>query len=420
MEDPSQPSSDSVGYLELIRTNVQFRRLWIGTLVSMLGDWFNTIALYKLIATLTGSPLALGAVFLSKMLPWALVSPLAGYLVDRFNRRRLMIVADLLRAVVVLGFLFVHKVEHIPWVYVLIMLQIVLGSVFNPAKNASVPNITHPRELLTANALSSATWSVMLALGAGLGGLATEWFGTDAVFILDSGTYLVSAYFIYRTRIPQHTEPASQSGVSHAYTQILDGWRYMIHYPQIGRIALAKTTWALGGGGMVYMLTLLGESIMPAAQATGIGLLFCIRGIGTGVGPILARNLFENRKTWPALLGSCVVISGLFYTTVGTNAALIWIVIAIFSAHAASGATWVLSTVLLQERSEDRFRGRVFASDWLLVLLTDSVSILSASLLLEFQILTLNAAFTLFAAIQILCGLAWLLFITPSEKRMLQ
>ena len=417
MEDPSQPAPNSAGYLELIRTNVNFRRLWIGTLVSLLGDWFNTIALYKLIATLTGSPLALGAVFLSKMLPWALVSPLAGYLVDRFNRRRLMIISDLLRAVVVLGFLFVHKVEHIPWVYVLITLQIVLGSVFNPAKNASVPNITKPRELLTANALSSATWSVMLALGAGLGGLATEWFGTQAVFIMDSGTYLVSAYFIYRTRIPQHTEPANQAGISHAYHQVLDGWRYMIRRPQIGRIALAKTTWALGGGGMVYMLTLLGESIMPAAQATGIGLLFCVRGIGTGVGPIVARNLFENRKTWPALLGICVVISGFFYTSVGTNAALYWIIIAIFCAHAASGATWVLSTVLLQERSEDRFRGRVFASDWLLVLLTDSVSILSASLLLEFQVLSLNAAFSVFAAVQILCGVAWLLFVTPSEKR---
>ena len=204
----SQPAShdvevtDQAGYWELVRDNVNLRRLWIGSVVSLLGDWFNTIALYTLVFRLTGSPFALGAVFIFKMLPWALASPIAGVLVDRFDRRRLMIFSDLMRAVIVLGFLLIDEASDVVLVYGLIALQVVVGAVFVPAKSASIPNITSPRELLTANALLSASWSVMLALGAALGGFATEWFGEQAVFIIDSFTYLVSAYFIHRTTIP--------------------------------------------------------------------------------------------------------------------------------------------------------------------------------------------------------------------------
>ncbi|MBZ0113845.1 MAG: MFS transporter, partial [Thermoanaerobaculia bacterium] len=137
----SSPDQDS-GYRELLRTNVNFRRLWIATLVSLLGDWFNTIALYTLVSRLTGSPLALGAVFLCKMVPLGLASPIAGVLVDRWDRRRVMIGSDLLRSVVVLGFLFIDDASHVPALYALIAAQVIIGSVFEPARSASLPNIT--------------------------------------------------------------------------------------------------------------------------------------------------------------------------------------------------------------------------------------------------------------------------------------
>ena len=385
----------------------------MGNIVSLLGDWFNTIALYHLIAQLTGSPLAMGGVFLFKLLPWGLVSPLAGVIVDRFNRRQVMIISDLLRAVVVLGFLLVETPSQVPLVYLLIALQVIIGSVFNPAKSASVPNITTPRELLTANALSSATWSVMLALGAGLGGIATEFLGTDAVFILDSLTYLVSAVFIYRTVIPQETDKPTDTAnpIADAFRAIVEGARYMLKYPRIGKIALAKTTWAIGGGAMVYMLTLLGQEVLPNLAAFGIGLLFLIRGLGTGIGPIIARSAFTNQDRWPGLLGLFVATSGVFYLTLGFATATWVICLAVLLAHAASGANWVLATVILQQESADQLRGRVFAFEWLMVLVTESASILAASLLLESDLLTLREAFFLFAGLQVLSGLAWMLAI---------
>ena len=407
------------GYLELLRKNRDFRNLWIGTLVSQLGDWFNTIALYQLINTLTGSPLAMGGVFLFKLLPWALISPFAGILVDRFNRRQVMIISDILRAIVVLGFLLIDSAEQVPLIYLLITLQVVIGAVFVPAKSASIPNITEPKDLLTANAISSATWSVMLAMGAGLGGIATEFIGTDGVFIIDSATYIVSALFIYRTVIPQRTDEEPKAGfIRSSYKSIVEGWSYLRKNPPIGRIALAKASWAVGGGATVYMLTLIGPEITPGAEATGIGTLFFARGLGTGIGPIIARAVFKDQRIWPAVLGISVILSGVFYATIGFSQWPLWVIGAVVLAHSASGANWVLATVLLQQRSADRLRGRVFATEWLFVLLTESISIFIASLLLEAEVLQLTDAFIVFASLQVVCGIIWLLTVVPAEKKM--
>ena len=410
--------AEQAGYLELVRANVNFRRLWLGNIVSLLGDWFNTIALYKLVDDLTGSPFALGAVFITKMLPWALASPAAGLLVDRLNRRRVMIGSDLLRALVVLGFLFVDTPEEVYLLFVLTALQVTIGSVFQPAQSASIPNITTPRELLTANALMSATWSILLAFGAALGGFATEALGVRAVFLIDSLTYLVSAYFIWRTTIPQQTEgPDAGSLWQTAIHKVLDGWGHLRAAPRIGRIAFAKAAWAAGGGALVYMLALLGEEITPGAQAVGIGILFSARGIGTGIGPIIARQVFQDPRRWPSVIGWCIVFSGAVYTLVGYLGWTYWIVLPVILAHAASGANWVLATVMLQKRTEDRYRGRVFATEWLLVMLADTFSILAASLLLESAALDLRVSFRVFAAVQIAAGLLWTALVVPREQQ---
>jgi MFS family permease len=411
-------SAAPAGYRELLAHNADFRRLWIGQVVSLLGDWFNTIALYTLVDRLTGSPLALGGVFLLKLLPLGLASPLAGVVVDRWNRRRVMIASDLVRALLVLGFLVVDTAAEVPLLYLLVVAQVVAGSVFEPARAASLPNITSARELLTANALAAATWSAMLALGAAVGGLAAEWLGLRAVFAIDSATYLVSAFFVYRTTIPQRTDPPAPGAAwARAFGNIADGWRYLGRHAAAGRMALAKAQWSLGGGALVYMLALLGERVAPGAQAVGIGVLFAVRGLGTGFGPVLARRLFVDPRAWPALMGTTVALSGVAYAAVGGLAWSWWVVVPIFVAHAASGANWVLSTVELQRRTEDRFRGRAFATDWLLVTVAESASILAASLLLESGAVGLRGAFFAFAGLQVLCGALWLATVVPVERR---
>ncbi len=415
---PPGPRRGEVGYGALLRTNAGVRRLWAGTIVSLFGDWFNTLALYRLVLDMTGSETALGGVFLTKMLPLALASPIAGVLADRLDRRKLMIGADLVRAGIVLGFLFVRDAGDLWLLYVLASAQIAVSAAFTPAKNAMLPRITQKGELLTANALLSATWSVMLAVGAAAGGPVVDAFGTDVVFWLDAGTYLVSAAFIARIRVPARTPEPSERGVIRAgLRQIADGWRYLRARPEIGRIALAKATWGVGGGGLVLALAVLGDRLFPSAGTTGIGVLFAARGLGTGLGPVLARALFRDARRWPAVLGASIVASGLAYGGVALAGDARWAVAAlVVFAHAASGSNWVLSTTLLQERAEDRLRGRVIATDWLLVTLVQSASVLTASVLME-RGLPVGTVVLGLAGLQILTGVLWLTLVVPSEAR---
>lgn len=407
---PIEPIAEArAGYLELLRGNANYRRLWLGDVASNLGDWFNIIAIYTLVERLTGSPLALGLVFVTKSLPFALASPIAGLVADRVNRRRLMIASDLVRAVIVLGLVFVRRPEDVAWIYVLGALQMIVSAAFIPARSASIPNITTPRELLTANALTAATWSALLAIGSALGGFVTEWIGARAVFAIDSATYVISAAYIWSATIPQTTDAAPAGPLLRtAVTQVMDGWRHMWRRPRIGRIALTKSAWALGGGGLVYMLALFGQRLLPSAPSVGIGWLYAARGLGTGLGPILMRRTAPERERWPAVIGWGIVFTGCAYLAVAGLHTFWLLALLIVLAHSTSGANWVASTVLLQERTEDRFRGRVFATEWLILTLVDSAAIVASSLLLENGVFTLRQGMMAFAGLQIATGVAWL------------
>ena len=147
-----------------------------------MGDWFDTLALYTLILQLTGSGRDVGLLLVARFVPSFFFGPISGVVADRFSRQRIMIISDILRAVVVLGFLFVRRADQLWIIYVLTVLQLGLSTFFEPAKTAAIPSIVEPRELVTANAISSVTWSAMLTLGAAIGGLITGTLGTDVGF----------------------------------------------------------------------------------------------------------------------------------------------------------------------------------------------------------------------------------------------
>ena len=409
-------TSAPVGYVALVRHNRNFRNLWLGNVISLLGDWLNFVAIVSLILGLTGSPLALSLVFIAKLFPAALGSPVAGLIVDRFNRRKLMIVCDLVRAAIVLGLLFVDDSGDVVLAYVLTTVQVLVSAVFQPAQTSSIPNVTSGEELLTANALMAASWSVMLALGAALGGFATALFGSQAVFVMDSATYLVSAGFIFLATIPQRTEPASTGPLFRtAAKDIVTGWRRMRERLEIGRISIAKSVWAIGGGGLVFLLALVGTRLLPDAPDIGLGVLFAARGVGTGIGPILARRHLVDRSRWPVILGILVSLCGASYAVLSFVPWGYWLAACVMAAHAAGGANWVMSTVILQERSIDAFRGRIFATEWLMVMTVESLSTLAAGALLQFEILALRGTILLFATLQIVSGICWVYWIRRHE-----
>ncbi|MCA1577705.1 MAG: MFS transporter [Acidobacteria bacterium] len=392
VEAKSPQNYEPVGYIDLLRRNRAFRQLWLGQVVSQLGDWFNTIALYTIILNLTGSGRDVGLLLVARFLPSFLFGPLSGVVADRFSRQRIMIISDLLRAVVVLGFLFVRRADQLWIVYVLTVLQLGLSTFFEPAKTAAIPSIVEDRELVAANAISSVTWSVMLTLGAAIGGLITGWFGTDVAFILDAATYLLSAALIARIRVqkrPKREGPKLTFGRALGITQTLEGIRYVKDRPRVLALLLVKPAWGIGGG-ILTLLAVFGERIFPVGKsaATGIGVLFAARGIGTAVGPIVARRIAgEGEKRMQTSIGISFIIAGVFYAAFGSATSFILALVVLGIAHCGGSILWVFSTVILQRAVEDNFRGRVFAAELALLTLTMAASNYATGELLDrFQV----------------------------------
>ena len=378
-EKKTLPTHDSVGYIELLRNNRSFRQLWLGQVVSQMGDWFDTIALYTIILNLTGSGRDVGLLLVARFVPSFLFGPISGVVADRFSRQKIMIVTDILRAVVVLGFLFVRTADQLWIVYVLTVFQLALSTFFEPAKTAAIPSIVSDRELVPANAISSVTWSVMLTLGAAIGGVITGWFGTDVAFILDAVTYLLSAALIASIRVGKRRKREQQKltlGRALGVTQTIEGIRYVKSRPNVLALLLVKPAWGLGGG-ILTLLAVFGERVFPVGNspATGIGVLFAARGIGTAVGPIVARRLAgEGQRRMQGSIGISFLIGGLFYMLFGASTSFVMALIVLGVAHCGGSILWVFSTVILQRVVEDKFRGRVFAAELALFTLTMAAS----------------------------------------------
>jgi len=370
---------EPVGYIDLLRRNRSFRQLWLGQVVSQMGDWFNTIALYTIILKLTGSGRDVGLLLVARFLPSFLFGPISGVVADRFSRQRIMIVSDLLRAVVVLGFLFVRRPDQLWIIYVLTVFQLGLSTFFEPAKTAAIPSIVEDRELVAANAISSVTWSAMLTIGAAIGGLITGWFGTDVAFVLDATTYLLSAALIASIRVPKRRKRERQKlglGRLLGITETIDGIRYVKNRPRVLALLLVKPAWGLGGG-ILTLLAVFGERIFPVGKgaAGGIGVLFTARGIGTAVGPIVARRISgEGNRRMQTSIGIAFLIAGIFYIAFGSATSFVFALIVLGIAHCGGSILWVNSTVILQRRVEDSFRGRVFAAELALLTLTMAAS----------------------------------------------
>jgi len=404
-------------YIDLVRDNRNFRLLWLSQVISNFGDWFGILAIYALIQTYSGSEFLLGLIIVVKMLSLAFFSPIAGYITDRFNRKRLMVWCDLSRGVIVLGFLLIISYETLWLAYLLTALQMMVSAIFQPAKTSSIPNVTTENELVNANILSAASWSVIFTTGMAIGGLATAWLGTDLVFIINSITYFYSAWVIYLAVIPQEEmSDEEKKRTRNPLIGIKEGFVYLMKNGHVLRPALAKGTMTMCLGALVYLLIIVSEEILMMGSV-GLGLLYAARGIGTGIGPVAGRRIFKKEGSWIMAMGGSMVFCGLFYLAVGLTNSLVLMFLLVMFAHMASGSNWVMSTVLLQRRTPDTFRGRAFSTDWLLFTLAQSISVTAASLILEFNLLSLEQTIGLFAFILILLGAGWLLKVVPKETR---
>lgn len=230
------------------------------------------------------------------MLSLAFFSPFAGYLADRFNRRKLMIFCDFARAASLLGILLVRSPETLWIAFALTSVQMMLSALFEPAKTSSIPNVTTPAQLVDANVISTATWSIIFTSGMAIGGFATEWLGTDLVFILDAISYIISAWFLYRAVIPQTEQTAEEKlRTRNPLVGIKEGAQYLFSNKHILRPSIAKGTSTMFLGGLVYLLIIVSEDVLKMGSI-GLGLLYAARGIGTGLDLLLEEDYLKIRK----------------------------------------------------------------------------------------------------------------------------
>lgn len=374
-----RPNYNDGIYLSVLRTNRNFRLLYVGQAISQLGDWFNSVAVYALLLDLTGSATAVAWMMIMQYLPVALVGPAAGVVVDRVNRRTLMIAADLVRGVLVLGLLLVRRADQVWIAYVVMACTMAASGFFEPARTATIPNVTSAEELLPANAVSAATWSAMLAVGASVGGLATAVFGRDVAFVLNALSFFCSAFFIGRTRYdatPPRANPRRGVAAIMGFTDLVDGIRYVRRESHVAALMCVKAGWGLAGG-VLLLLTVFGQRVFPigAGAAAGIGVLYGARGVGAGIGPIALRwMLGHDPRAMRRIIGPAFFMVGLFYVGLAGSPSLPIAALSVLFAHFGGSVLWVFSTVLLQLEVPDQFRGRVFAAELALVTLVTSMS----------------------------------------------
>ena len=402
------------GYVSFFLRNSKFRRLWFASVISWIGEWFNTIALFFLILEYSGSELLLGILFSVRMALFAISQPIVGVMADRFDRKKLMVFSNILQVGFALSFLLVDGEEDMWWLIGVSGVMMLLHGFYVTAERAALPNIVADEDLLTANAISSASWSASLCIGAMLGGIVVSEWGTDAAFILDALTFVVGALFLIPMKIPQTIDEKLMGPIfSTAFRNIKTGWKRIKEDKRLLRLVFAKSSWNLAGAGLAgVFLVLAGGDIDGYGAAFGFGLFFFARGIGTGVGPLMARTFFKDQNKWPALIGLLVSLSGFFYFFVGftLDITLPLTILLIIMAHAASGANWVLSTVLTQMWVEDEVRGRVFSMDMLILGASAALSTTTAGFLVDWYGLEIREGMMLFSIIMIFTGLVFTLW----------
>ena len=409
-----------ITYWELIRDNHSFRKLWLGQLVSNLGDWFSTIAIYGIIIELSGSGQAIAGVLIAKMLPNFFVGPYAGVIVDRFDRKKIMIWSDLLRGVLALGFIFLSKAEHLWIAYLLMVLQMVLGSFFEPARNAVIPNITKRSEIVAANALAGSTWSAMLAIGAAIGGVATALLGRDMAFVIDAGTFMLSAYFIWTIPSLKAKDHEEKKATGAGFSQLVAGIRYIKEDIYKVGLLFVKPGLALSGG-ILTLLPVFSEKIMitPLLTTTaGLGLLYASRGVGAFIGPIFVRNYFgESPRIMRRTIGFGYLIISISFMLF-SQAPNIWIGSFFIMTGTFGGACiWFFSTTLIHIEVEDRYRGRFFALELAIFTLIISISTVAVGWSLDNLHLTAREVSFRLALVPFIPALLWFIFLFSYKKR---
>lgn len=377
-------------YRRLLKENVEFRRLWLGQLVSELGTWFAFIAELGLVRSLSGTAVSASLIVAAHFLPYCLAGPVAGALADRLPRRMLMVAADLGRALFALGFLLATSPDRLWIAYFCAAGLSSLNAFFDAAKNASMPNLAKGEQLLPANALIHAMRFLQMSVGAVVAGLVTEWFGYNAAFGMNAASFCVSAYFVGRIATnalePDNRGQAEMPAASVASltADLREAVVFIWRTPLVFAITAINFGWALGGGMAQVINDRFGGIVFAEAGQNGdrgVAILNAGAGIGLMLGMVISNRVgawVAARRIVGAFIGWMLIGSGLVFA-LAALAPNIWVMAVVFALNRMIlSAEYAIQDTVLMIAIPDGLRGKVYTIDRSIELAIVGVSALAA------------------------------------------
>ena len=433
----------SASYRELLKGNKNFRRLWAGQVISELGTWFSFIAELGLVRMLSGSAWMTTALLVARLLPFLVAAPIAGVFADRRSRKQIMIAADLIRAVIALAYVVAGVVGSAWMVVACSALTASATMFFEGAKNASIPNLVAPRELLTANVLMFSTRFLQYTLGSAIGGLTAAQFGYDVAFIVNALSFVVSALFIVpiptsatrqaqdvavdteQLAAPMSAEAAAITPIAGSeqplgsakngfFDDLREGLRYIWKTPFVRAVILVNIGWGIGGGMTTILFDQIGGHVFAQGSAKDgdwfVASLFTAGGAGVFVGMMLVRRIglwISDERRAGLFIGWSLLAHGLLFSVGGLMPTLASMAVWVALSRLVLGAEFGFQETLMMRTLPDDYRGRVFTTDRSLELATMAIStIVTGWLLTWFSARSLMIASGLLSASP---GVVWLL-----------
>lgn len=382
--------------------NRDFCALWIGQLISQIGDNFLIVAILFVVSALTDSPLAIGIMALVVTLPQLFLGLIAGVFVDRLDRKLVMIVSDIVRGLAVLALVFVQRADQLYILYIVGFVMATVGLFFNPARNAVIPNIVSGEILLTANALIQASQIIAIILGPSIAGLIIGWLGPASAFVFESFSFAVSAAAIATMTIPPVNPKPDKTKSRVIWDQLVEGLLFIRHSSPLLHVMITTAVATLGFGAIVVLGIIYLDGVLGIG-AEGFGFLYAVQGLGVVIGGAMIGRLASNVRTnW--IVGGCMVILGLAIIAfaVVPNYPLVLVAVAIIGLSIVV-ARAALAT-LTQSLVPDEKRGRVESAVTMVIGASTSASMALSGVLGD--LIGVQAVFITAGVITIVAGVA--------------